>query len=110
MGYPPSPPYNPVISKVPLLDSSSGDSTASRDPKSIASIGSRIQAMQDQANADRLYDAPLKETGKEGFENPWITKSRACRRIEGFEDMSDLTPVVIASAIGALLILGSFLS
>ena len=106
MGYPPSPPYNPVISKVPLLDSSSGDSTARNDPKSIASIGSRIQAMQDQANADRLYDAPLKE----GFENPWITKSRACRRIEGFEDMSDLTPVVIASVIGALLIVGSFLS
>jgi hypothetical protein len=61
MPYLPSPPFNPPISSVPILDSSSGDPRATKDPKSVASIGKNIQAMQDQAAADRMYDAPLKE-------------------------------------------------
>jgi hypothetical protein len=70
MPYLPSPTYNPSVTPVPVLDASSGDPTAKKDPKSVASIGSNIQAMQDQAAADRLFDAPVKEgfTGKpEGF-------------------------------------------
>ena len=65
MPYLPSPPFNPPISAIPILDSSSGDPSATKDPKSVASIGKNIQAMQDQASADRVYDAPLKE----GFGN-----------------------------------------
>jgi hypothetical protein len=121
MGFPPSPPYNPTISKVPVLDASSGDPLASRDPNSVSSIGGRIQAMKDQANADRLYDAPIKE----GFADmvidrkPWITKSQACRRVQGFTDLHYKSSsnslfnvpldVTVVFAVGALLVVGSFL-
>jgi hypothetical protein len=121
MGFPPSPPYNPTISKVPVLDASSGDPLASRDPNSVASIGTRIQAMKDQANADRLYDAPIKE----GFADmvmdrkPWITNSQACRRIQGFTDLHPKSnsnslftvplDATMVFAVGALLVAGSFL-
>jgi len=56
---------NPKTSKPPILDSSSGDPTAKSDPKSIASIGANIQAMTDQANADKCFDNPPDTT--EGF-------------------------------------------
>jgi hypothetical protein len=150
MPFLPSPIFNPVVSPVPVLDASSGDPTAKKDPKSVASIGSNLQAMQDQAAADRAFDAPVKEgyTGKpegftkvnpsglgkpEGFTkvnpsglgkresfadyaSPWITKSQACKRIQGFTDMN-LTekpkPLPYIAAImafaAAALILGSFL-
>ena len=114
MGFPPSPPYNPTISKVPVLDSSSGDPMSRKDPKSIASVGANIQALQDQAKADRLYDAPVKEGFADILATPWITRSQACRRVQGFTDMGSdsnslqtLTTVVFV--VGALLVLGSFL-
>jgi hypothetical protein len=122
MSYLPSPTYNPAVSPVPVLDASSGDPTAKKDPKSVASIGANIQAMQDQAAADRAFDAPVKEgfTGKpEGFSSyasPWITTSQACKRIQGFTDMNlkeKPKPLpYLAAAIAfsaAALILSSFL-
>ena len=136
MPYLPSPTYNPGVSPVPVLDASSGDPTAKKDPKSVASIGANIQAMQDQAAADRAFDAPVKEgftnvnpsgfgkpegfTGKpEGFSSyasPWITTSQACKRIQGFTDMNlkeKPKPLpYLAAAIAfsaAALILSSFL-
>ena len=87
MSYLPSPTYNPVVSPVPVLDAASGDPTAKKDPKSVASIGSNIQAMQDQAAADRAFDAPVKQ-GFADYAAPWITKSQACKRIQGFSDMN----------------------
>jgi len=85
-----------------------------KDPKSIASVGANIQAMQDQAKADRLYDAPVKEGFADILATPWITRSQACRRVQGFTDMGSdsnslqtLTTVVFV--VGALLVLGSFL-
>lgn len=108
MSFPPSPTFNPTISPVPVLDASSGDPSAAKDPKSVASIGKNIQAMQDQAAADRLYDAPLKE----GFSaTPWIVNSQACKRIQGFTDMnSKLSPLTaMVFGLGAVLVLGSFL-
>lgn len=125
MPFPPSPNYNPSVSPVPVLDSSSGDPTAKKDPKSVASIGSNIQAMQDQAAADRQFDAPVKQgfTGsmgkREGFLGsaaPWITTSQACKRIQGFTDMNMNTKPKPLSHLGAAiaftaaaLILSSFL-
>jgi len=58
---------NPKTSKPPILDSSSGDPDARSDPKSIASIGANIQAMTDQANADKCFDQP--PSTKEGFKH-----------------------------------------
>uniref|UniRef100_A0A6C0K677 Uncharacterized protein n=1 Tax=viral metagenome TaxID=1070528 RepID=A0A6C0K677_9ZZZZ len=114
MGFPPSPPYNPTISSVPVLDSSSGDPMSRKDPKSISSVGANIQAMQDQAKADRLYDAPVKEGFADILATPWITSSQACRRVQGFTDMRpDLNSLesiaAVVFAAGALLVLASFL-
>jgi hypothetical protein len=63
MGFPADVPYNPTVTPVANLGPSSGDPKALRDPKSIASLGSKLQAMTDQANADTLYDS----SNKEGF-------------------------------------------
>lgn len=122
MPYLPSPPFNPSVSPVPVLDASSGDPTAKKDPKSVASIGANIQAMQDQASADRAFDAPIKEgftskiEGFTGYASPWITKSQACKRIQGFTDMNlntkpkPLSHLAAAIAFAsAALILSSFL-
>lgn len=115
MPYLPSPTYNPSVSPVPVLDASSGDPAAKKDPKSVASIGANIQAMQDQAAADRIFDAPVKQ-GFADYTSPWITKSQACKRIQGFTDMnldmkpkplSHLTAAIVFTA--AALILSSFL-
>lgn len=113
MPYLPSPTYNPTVSPVPVLDASSGDPTAKKDPKSVASIGANIQAMQDQAAADRAFDAPVKQ-GFTDYTTPWITKSQACKRIQGFTDMNTKpTPLPYLPAVvvftAAVLILGSFL-
>jgi len=113
MSYLPSPTYNPAVSPVPVLDASSGDPTAKRDPKSVASIGANIQAMQDQAGADRAFDAPVKE-GFSAYTSPWITNSQACKRIQGFSDMNMKPKPLpyLAAAIAfsaAALILSSFL-
>ena len=76
--------------------------------------------MQDQAKADMLYDAPVKQ----GFVGsmytdsspaghvPWIVNSPACRRVQGFTDMNSrpLEPIAaVLSAVAAILILTSFL-
>ena len=61
MPFLPKKPFNPTTTPVPILGPSSGNPESLQDPKSIASIGSTIQAMTDQANADQLYDM------KEGF-------------------------------------------
>ena len=100
------PPFNPPVSTVPVLGPSSGDPKAKNDPKSTASIGANIQAMQDQAKADMLYDAPVKE----GFSNatPWIVNTPACRRVQGFTDMNTmkLEPIpIILAGFGAILIM-----
>lgn len=56
MSFPPAKPFNPTVSKVPVLDASSGNPKSFQDPNSVASIGARLQAMTDQAKADTLYD------------------------------------------------------
>jgi hypothetical protein len=61
MPFLPTKPFNPTTTPVPILGPSSGNPQSLQDPKSVASIGSTIQAMTDQANADQLYD------NKEGF-------------------------------------------
>jgi hypothetical protein len=62
MSSPPEVAFNPEVNKVPVLDASSGNPKSFQDPKSVASIGAKIQAMTDQAKADTLYDS-----NKEGF-------------------------------------------
>ena len=118
MSYPPAAPFNPPTSKVPILNSSSGNPKSFQDPKSVASIGNTIQAMTDQAKADTLYDAPPPKiesfTGhvpwivnsracrREAFTDhvPWIVNSRACRR-EAFVDKPDNTNIITAALLAA---------
>lgn len=97
MSFLPEKPFNPKVSKVAILDSSSGNPASFQDPNSVASAGAKIQAMVDQVQADTLYDAP--PTIKEGFRNevysPWILQTEACR--EGFSrnlatTAADFTP------------------
>lgn len=102
----PNAPFNPPITKVPILNSSSGNPKSFQDPKSIASIGNNIQAMADQAKADTLYDAPAPKL--ESFANPapWIVNSQACRR-ESFVNMANktdiITAVLLVAAAGLLM-------
>jgi hypothetical protein len=85
MSFPAGPPFNPPVSNIPILDSSSGNPNAYKDPNSTASLGKKLQAMTDQASADTLYDKP---PTKEGFRNelysPWILRSESCSK-EGFK-------------------------
>jgi len=62
MSFPPEAAFNPKVSKVPVLGASSGNPQSFQDPKNVASVGAKIQAMADQAQADTLYDEK-----KEGF-------------------------------------------
>ena len=113
MPFLPEKPFLPVITSIPNLGPSSGNPTALKDPKSLASIGHKLQAMTDQVNADRLYDA------KEGFVDPsylpWIVNSQACSKSnkdEGFTaSLSYRSPVDILTAscvlIGVALIIAS---
>ena len=110
MPFPPSPPFNPSITSVPILHSSSGDPKAKQDPKSIASIGANIQAMTDQANADTLYDAPLNEGFRDSSYVPWIVKSEACKRFEGFENYNSDLVYKIIFITGAVLLFCSFVN
>ena len=114
MSFLPEPKFNPTVSKVPILGPSSGDPKQKQDPKSTAAIGSNIQSMQDQAKADMLYDAPVKQgfVGSMSGSSPWIVNSQACKRIQGFTDMNSraLEPVAaVLAAVAAVLILSSFL-
>lgn len=61
MPFPPEVPFNPKVNKVPILDASSGNPKSFQDPKSVASIGAKLQAMTDQAEADTLYDSSKPE-------------------------------------------------
>jgi hypothetical protein len=85
MSFPPKKPFNPQVSSIPVLDSSSGNPRAFQDPNSVASLGLRIQASSDQIKADTLYDPP--PPLNEGFRNevysPWILGTEACKK-EGF--------------------------
>ena len=96
MSFPPAKPFNPPVSKPPILGPSSGNPKSFQDPNSVASVGSTIQAMSDQAAADTLYDAPIAK--KEGFRNeqsegfrnevysPWILRTESCSK-EGFSSV-----------------------
>lgn len=102
MSFPAQKPFNPPVSKAPILGPSSGNPKSFQDPKSVASVGSTIQAMSDQASADTLYDAPIpKKEGFEGFQpkgfepsegfrnevySPWIMRTQACSK-EGFSSV-----------------------
>lgn len=81
MGFPPEPPFNPSVSKIPNLGPSSGNPKSFQDPNSVASIGAKLQAMTDQAVADTLYDAK-----KEGFTSHYsqtITKNEIVAILSG---------------------------
>lgn len=86
MSFPPKKPFNPEVTKVPILGPSSGNPMAFQDPNSVASLGLRIQASSDQIKADTLYDPP--PPLKEGFRNqvysPWILGTETCKK-EGFK-------------------------
>lgn len=112
MSFPVGPPFNPQVSKIPILDSSSGNPKAYKDPNSTASLGKKLQAMTDQASADTLYDTPPKKV--EGFRNelynPWILKTESCSK-EGFQtelEYSSFEPR--SSNLGILLLLFSGLT
>lgn len=97
MSFPPQKPFNPPVSKTPILGPSSGNPKSFQDPKSVASVGNTIQAMSDQASADTLYDTPPPK--KEGFEpsqgfrnevySPWIMRTQSCSSVkkEGFSSV-----------------------
>ena len=105
MSFPAQKPFNPQVSSTPVLGPSSGNPKSFQDPKSVASVGSTIQAMSDQASADTLYDAPIpKKEGFEGFQpkgfepsegfrnevySPWIMRTQACSKVntEGFSSV-----------------------
>ena len=103
MSFPAQKAFNPPVSSTPVLGPSSGNPRSFQDPKSVASVGSTIQAMSDQASADTLYDAPApKREGFEGFQpkgfepsegfrnevySPWIMRTQACSKKEGFSSV-----------------------
>ena len=114
MPFPDPPPFTPQVSKTRILGPSSGNPKAFQDPKSVATIGSKIQAMADQAKADTLYDPPTPIP--EGFRNetykPFIPGTK-----EGFKTKLHPAPfyppnsklsIIILGLLGLLLISVSF--
>jgi hypothetical protein len=108
MSFPVGPPFNPHVSKVPILDASSGNPNAYKDPNSSASLGKKLQAMTDQASADTLYDTPPNKV--EGFNarnelySPWILRTESCSK-EGFRVNLDYSQVEPSdSKLGILLL------
>ena len=93
MSFPKEKPFNAPVSKVHILGPSSGDPKSFQDPKSVASIGSTIQAMADQAKADTHYDAPAPKVESFANPTPWIVNSRACKR----EAFTNPTPWIVNS-------------
>jgi len=102
MSFPKEKAFNPSVSKTPNLGPSSGNPKSFQDPNSVASVGSTIQAMSDQAAADTLYDTPIQKSEgfqpkgvqpNEGFRNeiysPWILRTESCSRDkkEGFSSL-----------------------
>jgi len=116
MPFPPEAPFNPKVSAVPTLDASSGNPNAYKDPKSVASMGLKLQAMTDQSAADALYDPPPPpRDGKEGFQvqklyktKPWITQTESCKK-EGFQgsltESGNLQWTLLALTAGAAALL-----
>ena len=94
MSYPAAKAFNPQVSKVPVLDASSGNPKSFQDPKSVASIGAKLQSMTDQVQADTLYD-----TTKEGFRS-----SRLC----SVASDPSLCRVINLSILGGLFIYLSY--
>ena len=110
MSFPPEKPFIPKVSKVHVLDASSGNPRSFQDPNSVATLGKSIQGMTDQVSADTLYDQ------KEGFRNemysPWILKTEACSKKEGFSSVilrpeGYETQSKVNSGIMALIIIGT---
>jgi len=108
MSFPAGPPFVPQVSNVPVFDASSGNPKALKDPNSTGAMGSRLQAMNDQAKADTLYDTPPNKV--EGFSNesysPWIRKTESCSKKEGFK--MNLSPSPYSppnSNLGVLLVI-----
>jgi hypothetical protein len=103
MPFPDPPPFNPEISKTRILGPSSGNPKAFQDPNSVATIGSKIQAMADQAKADTLYDPP--PPIPEGFRNetykPWIPETK-----EGFKTKLQPAPFYPPNSNLSIIILG----
>ena len=89
MPFLPEAPFNPQVSKVANLGPSSGDPKSFQDPKSVSSIGAKLQAMTDQAKADTLYD-----TTKEGF----CSYNNSTRQL-----------AMLSGVLGIVLICGSFI-
>lgn len=87
MPFLPKIPFNPTTTPVAILGPSSGNPKSLQDPKSVASIGSNIQAMTDQANADTLYDV-----------NPSKTEGFTCR--------FSSTPLSVLTTSGTLIVIG----
>jgi len=107
MPFPDPPPFNPEISKTRILGASSGNPKAFQDPNSVATIGSKIQAMADQAKADTLYDAP--PPIPEGFRNeiykPWILGTEVCKK-EGFKTKLQPAPFYPPNSNLSIIMLG----
>ena len=118
MPFPAERPYNPPLSKTPILGPSSGNPKSFQDPNSVASVGNTIQAMADQAQADTLYDAPSpkKEAFRNEIYNPLILKRKyACNdykewnaQKEGFDDAGKTTIVVVLVILGLSALMLSF--
>jgi|LauGreDrversion4_2_1035121.scaffolds.fasta_scaffold261901_2 hypothetical protein len=98
MSFPKVAAFNPVVSSVPNLDSSSGNPQAYKDPNSVASIGKKMQAMTDQTAADTLYDPPA--PAREGF--------RVDIETSGVYSSSQITLLVSLTLASAALLLCAF--
>lgn len=99
MSFPTEQPFNPKVSKVPVIDSSSGNPKSFQDPKSVASIGAKIQAMSDQAQADTLYDS----NKPEGFRGGRFRFGSGSGG--GFSNDPRIAALYV---LGAVLIIGSY--
>jgi hypothetical protein len=107
MSFPPEKPFIPKVSKVHVLDASSGNPRSFQDPNSVATLGKSIQAMTDQVSADTLYDK--KEAFRNEVYSPWILKTEACTKKEGYETHNKLNSGIMALVIlGALGVMCSF--
>ena len=101
MSFPKVAAFNPVVSSVPNLDSSSGNPQAYKDPKSVASIGQKMQAMTDQSSADTLYDPPA--PAREGFSGMYDYNDSS-----GVYSSSQITLLVSLTLASAALLLCAF--
>lgn len=106
MSFPASPPFNPQVSKVPILGASSGNPASFRDPKSVASIGLSIQALADQAKADTLYDPPPPKP--EGFVTGVFIRSNKKPRKSAHKWSNSDKAALGLIIVGSILIMRSY--